>query len=69
MVRLETELQHMLRMLAPPFFNAWKEEIERKAKALESSSPEYSGLWNRVRAEVRARGWHKPTPPSTSPGP
>ena len=56
---VETELAHMLRLLAPPFFNGWKEEIERKAKSLEASDADYAGLWERIKAEVQARGWHK----------
>jgi hypothetical protein len=64
MDRFETEITHMLRLLAPPFFNGWKEEIERKAKHLEATDPEYAGLWDRIKAEVKARGWHK-TPGST----
>lgn len=59
MDRLETEIQHMLKMLAPPFYEGWKDEIERKAKSLEATEPEFAGLWEKVRAEVRARGWHK----------
>lgn len=60
MDRLETELTHMLQLLAPPYFNGWKAEVERKAKHLEATDPEMAGLWNRVRAEVKARGWNKP---------
>ena len=40
MNRLETELQHMLEMLAPPFFNAWKGEMWHKAKRLAREEPE-----------------------------
>lgn len=57
MTPIETELQHMLLMLAPPFFNGWKDEIERKAKHLEATDPDFSGLWGRIKAEVKARGW------------
>ena len=64
MTPLESELQHLLRMLAPPYFNAWKDEIERKAKSLEAD-PEYLGLWDRLKSEVQARGWHRSA--STSP--
>ena len=59
MDRLEKELQHMLLMLAPPFYEGWKDEIERKAKHLEAADPDFSGLWERIKTEVRTRGWHK----------
>lgn len=58
---MESEVQHMLKLLAPPYFNGWKDEIERKAKSLEAD-PEYAGLWDRIKAEVQARGWHKAPP-------
>jgi len=59
MDRLETELQHMLKMLAPPFFNGWKDEIWAKAERLDATDPDFAGLLNRIKAEVKARGWHK----------
>ena len=58
MTNFDLELAHMLRLLAPPYFNAWKDEIERKAKSLEAD-PDYAGLWERIKSEVQARGWHK----------
>lgn len=63
---VEAELAHMLRMLSPPFFEGWKDEIERKAKSLEAD-PEYAGLWDRLKAEVQARGWHKSQPKAEAP--
>lgn len=66
---LETELQHMLRMLEPPFFSGWKDEIWRKAEQLDAADPEYAGLLNRIKAEVEARGWAKASRASTSPAP
>ena len=66
MTPLETELQWMLHLLAPPFFEGWKDEIERKAKSLEAD-PEYTGLWDRLKAEVQARGWHKSQPKDEAP--
>lgn len=65
MDRLSTEITHMLRMLEPPFFNGWKDEIERKAKDLEASDPDFAGLWAKIKAEVQARGWHKESSVST----
>ena len=59
MDRLELEVRHMLLMLAPPFYEGWKDEIERKAKHLEAADPDFSGLWERIKTEVRTRGWHK----------
>lgn len=59
MDRLQSELQHMLRMLEPPFFEGWRGEMERKAQELEATDPDFAGLWVRLRQEVRARGWHK----------
>jgi hypothetical protein len=69
MDRLSTEIAHMLRMLAPPFFNGWKDEIERKAKALEEQDADFAGLWDRIKAEVAARGWAKASRRSTSAAP
>jgi len=65
MDRLSTEITHMLRMLEPPFFNGWKDEIERKAKDLEATDPDFAGLWDRIKAEVAARGWAKASRKST----
>ena len=69
MDRLETEITHMLRMLGPPFFNGWKDEIWNKAERLEATDPDFAGLAERIKAEVKARGWHKASPASTSPVP
>lgn len=63
----ETEITHMLRMLVPPFFNGWKDEIWRKAEHLDATDPEYAGLLSRIKAEVAARGWSKASRGSTSP--
>lgn len=65
MTPLETEVQHMLHLLAPPYFHGWKDEIERKAKSLETD-PDYAGLWDRIKAEVQARGWHKSSQPKAA---
>lgn len=56
---LEMEMQHMLLMLEPPFFDGWKDEIERKARDLEANDPAYAGLWSRLKNEVQKRGWHR----------
>jgi hypothetical protein len=69
MDRLETEITHMLRMLAPPFFNGWKDEIWRKAEHFEATDPDFAGLVVRIKEEVKARGWAKPSAASISPAP
>ncbi|MDN8612767.1 hypothetical protein [Variovorax ginsengisoli] len=66
MDHLETEVQHMLRMLAPPFFSAWKDEIWRKAEELEATYPDYAGMTARIKAEVKTRRWHVSAPPQSS---
>lgn len=55
----------MLRMLAPPFFNGWKDEIWRKAELLDATDPDYAGLLDRIKAEVEAKGWTKASRAST----
>ena len=69
MNRLETELQHMLEMLAPPFFNAWKGEMWHKAKRLAREEPEtFADLPTMLASSVQQQSSTSSEKPSAQPG-
>lgn len=53
MDRLETELSHMLRLLAPPFRASWREYVWEKAKHLEATDLDFAGLTARLAASLQ----------------
>lgn len=55
MNRLETELQHMLNLISPPFFLGWRAFVWDKAKRLANQEPEeFADLPKRLEQAVLA---------------
>jgi len=67
MTPLETELQHLLSLMAPPYRDNWKAYCWAKANALAETDPEfYAGLPQRLKEAMQTDSKPStPTQPST----
>ena len=53
MDRLETELQHLLNLISPPFSQGWRAFVWDKAKRLAEQDPEFSSLPERLASSAQ----------------
>lgn len=68
MDRLETELQHLLNLISPPFSLGWRAYVWDKAKRLAEQDPEFSSLPERLASSAQQQSSTSSEKQSGQPG-
>lgn len=62
MTKLETQLQHLLRLMEAPFTDGWRAYCWARAKELAEQDPDYSDLPSLLALEMKRRAGSSETP-------